>query len=174
MRSNAFGVDVLQYDNSPGVLGRGVVTWDGIDLSASTTPALNLGDVDLTDGGRNSGFMLKLGIDPTGAGDQLQIRIFDDSLTDYSEGSLVIPTTDGAASAYAFLPFADLTGPVSPDRVNAVQMWMGNGTKSVDAQVGFIGTAGPLVQNFEVVPEPAGIVAVLIGFLSMVCALRRR
>ena len=51
VRSNAFGVEVLQYDTSAGVIGRGVVTWDGVDLSASLTPSLGLGDIDLTSGG---------------------------------------------------------------------------------------------------------------------------
>jgi hypothetical protein len=176
MRSNAYGVEVLQYDNSAGVLGQGVVTWDGIDLSAGTTPALGLGDVDLTNGGRNTGFMLKLGIDPTGAGDDLKIRIFDDNPEEFSEGSLSIPVTNGAASAYAYLPFEDLAGSVNSDRVNAIQLWLGDGAKSVDAQIGSLGTLGPLVQDFEVTPapEPTGVLTLLIGFLGTVMALRMK
>ena len=33
------------------------------------------------------------------------------------------------------------------DRVNAIQLWLGKGAKSVDAQIDYIGTLGPVVQT---------------------------
>ncbi len=174
MRSNAFGVEVLQYDTSAGVLGQGVVTWDGVDLSASLTPSLGLGDVDLTDGGQSTGLLMKLGVDPTGVGDTMKIRLFTDSATEYSEGEFLLPVTDGSAAEYVYFPFSDFTGSATPERVNAIQLWLGNGAKSVDAQVDFIGTLGPVRQDFQVVPEPAGATLALISLLGVVCGFRRR
>ena len=100
------------------------------------------------------------------------------SINDVSDDSwlLLIPVTNGAASAYAYLPFGDLAGSVSSDRVNAIQLWLGDGAKSVDAQIGSLGTLGPLVQDFEVTPapEPSGVLTLLIGFLGTVMALRMK
>ncbi len=173
-RSNAWGVEVLQYDTSAGVVGRGVVTWDGIDLSASLTPSLGLGDVDLTDGGESTGFIMKLGIDATGASDKLKMRIFTDSATEYAEAMMSWPVTDGSASSFAYLPFSEFSGAATLDRVNAIQLWLGEGAKSVDAQIDYIGTLGPVVQDFAVVPEPAGVALVLFGLLGIAWGLRSR
>jgi hypothetical protein len=172
VRAKAYGVEVLQYDTSAGVIGRGVVTWDGVDRSASLTPSLGLGDVDLTSGGTSTGLIMKLGIDATGVNDRMKIRIFTDSATEYSEATSPLPVTDGSASAYTYLPFSDFAGTATPDRVNAIQLWLGEGAKSVDAQIDYIGTLGPVVQDFAVVPEPAGVTLALFGLLGFV--LRRR
>jgi hypothetical protein len=174
VRSNAFGVEVLQYDTGAGVIGRGVVTWDGIDLSASLTPSLGLGDVDLTSGGESTGFIMKLGIDATGASDQMEFRIFTDSATEYSEAQMSFPVTDGSASAFAYLPFSEFTGSATLDRVNAIQLWLGEGAKSVDAQIDYIGTLGPVVQDFAVVPEPAAVTLALFSLLGIAWGLRSR
>ncbi len=174
LRSNAFGVAVLQYDNTSGVVGQGIVTWDGIDMSASPTPALNLGDVDLTQGGTNEGIFFRLGIDATGATEHLRVRIFDESATEYSEALVPFPVTDGTASAAAFLPFSDFVGPVAPTKVNAIQMIIGEGAKSIDAQFDIIGAIGPVVQDFVVVPEPATSALSLLAALSLTCVLPRR
>ena len=61
LRSNAFGVAVLQYDNTSGVVGQAIITWDGVDMSASPIPSLGLGDLDLTQGGVNEGLVLRSG-----------------------------------------------------------------------------------------------------------------
>lgn len=173
LRSKAYGVEVLQYDNSAGVIGRGVVTWDGPDISAGLTPSLGLGNLDLTDGGA-TGILFKLGVDSSGAGDKLGIRLFADSGTEYSEGRLVLPVTDGAATAYAYLPFDDFVGPVSPNRVNAIQMWLGDGRKSVDTQIDSLGAWAPVEQNFSIVPEPAAATLALAGLAGLILVLRRR
>jgi large repetitive protein len=174
LRANAFGVTVLQYDTTSGVVGKAIVTWDGIDMSASPTPALNLGDIDLTQGGTNEGLFFRLGIDATGVNERLWIRLFDDSTSEYSEASTLLPVTDGTASGFAYLPFADFVGPVSPSRVNAIQMILGMGAKSVDAQLDLLGAIGPVVQDFAVVPEPSSLVTALVGALSALGLCRRK
>jgi hypothetical protein len=173
LRSNAFGVAVLQYDNTSGVVGHGIITWDGVDMSASPTPSLGLGNVDLTQGGLNEGLLFMLGIDATGAGDKARIRIFNDDASVYSEAMVTIPVTDGTATAHAFLSFDDFVGSVSPTNVNAIQLILGEGAKSVDAQIDFIGAIGPKMQDFEIVPEPSSLVLGLLGLCSLL-GLRRR
>ena len=173
LRSNAFGVAVLQYDTTSGVVGHGIITWDGVDMSASPTPSLGLGNLDLTQGGLNEGIVFNLGIDATGAGDQLHFRIFGDDASVYSEGIVTIPITDGTASGTAYLPFSSLVGPVTPDSVNAIQLIMGDGAKSVDAQFDQIGALGPKTQNFELIPEPASLTLALSALLGLL-GLRRK
>ena len=167
LRSNAFGVAVLQYDTSSGVVGHGVITWDGVDMSASPTPSLGLGNLDLTQGGVNEGIVFNLGIDATGTGDQLRLRIFGNDASVYSEGVLTIPTTDGTASGTAYMPFSSMIGSVSPTSVNAIQLIMGDGARSVDAQFDQIGAIGPKTQNFELVPEPTAFVLGLSALLGV-------
>jgi hypothetical protein len=173
LRSNAFGVEVLQYDTTSGVTGRGLVTWDGVDFSASETPALGLGNVDLTDGGQATGLLLQLGVDQTGTGESLHFRFFRDSTTEYSEGSVEIPVTGGTATGTAFLPFEGFVGPVTPDDVNAIQMFLGEGSKSIDAQVAWIGTAAPTIHDFVVVPEPTAAGLTMLALL-LLGGFRRR
>lgn len=174
LRSNAFGVAVLQYDNTSGVVGHGIITWDGKDNSASPTPSLGLGNIDLTQGGANEGLIMLLGIDATGAGDQARIRIFGDSNTQFSEAYVTIPVTDGTAVAQAYLPFSDFMGPVSPTSVNAIQLILGEGAPAVDSQIDFLGAIGPVHQNFQIVPEPTAIGLGLLGLCSLLGLRRRR
>jgi hypothetical protein len=173
LRSNAFGVAVLQYDSTSGVVGHGIITWDGVDMSASPVPSLGLGNLDLTQGGQNEGIIFSLGIDQAGAGEKLKLRLFGDDASIFSEGIVTIPVTDGTASGTAYLPFSDLVGPVSPSQVNAIQLIVGQGAKSVDSQFDRIGAVGPIVQNFEVVPEPSSLLLTLAG-LAGVLKMRRR
>lgn len=175
LRSKAFNESdcVLQYDNTSGVVGRAVVTWDGKDMSANPIPSLGLGNIDLTLGGQATGFLMKLGIDAAGAGDQLRIRLFKDSKTEFSELSVAFPVTGGAANEWAYIPFTDMVGGVSPGAVNAIQMLLGEKAKSVDAQVGRLETVGPTTQDFAVVPEPSSLVLALAGWLGLLGWRRR-
>jgi hypothetical protein len=165
LRSNAFGVKVLQFDNTSGVVGQGIITWDGKDLSASPTPSLGLGNVDLTSGGSATGFVMKMGVDATGSAEHVRIRIFKDDPNTYSELSVPIPVTDGTATTWTYAPFSDFVGSVLPDDVNAIQMLLGEGAKSVDAQLDTFATLGPANFDFrtQVVPEPSGIVLLMLG-----------
>ncbi len=173
LRSNAFGVDVLQYDTMAGVMGHGIVTWDGVDFSASATPALKLGNIDLTEGGQATGLVVRLGIDKTGIEEQLRFRIFRDSTTEYSEASVEFHATGGGATTTKFLPFEEFTGPVTPDDVNAIQMLLGDGSKSIDAQIDWIGAGGPTTHDFVIVPEPVATGLLWLGLL-VIGVLRRQ
>ncbi|MDG2382714.1 MAG: hypothetical protein P8N76_13675 [Pirellulaceae bacterium] len=167
LRSNAFGVDVSQYDTSSGVQGRGVITWDGIDGSGSLKPSLGLGNIDLTMNGDATGLLFKTGIDRTGAGEKLVIRLFKDSADEYSEASALIPITDGTATASAFIPYNSFVGSVEPTDINAIQMLVGEGSKSIDAQIESVVSAGPTSQNFVVVPEPASLLILILGLFGI-------
>jgi hypothetical protein len=172
LRSNAYGIDVLQYDTAS-VMGYGIVTWDGVDYSAQATPSMGLGNIDLTEGGKATGLLLKLGVDQTGEGERLRFRLYGDTATEFSEASLEIPVTGGMATATAFLPFDEFAGSVGADQVNAIQMFLGEGTKSVDAQIDWIGTAGPTTYDFAVVPEPSSVGLTLLALLLMGICRRR-
>ncbi|MCP4190626.1 MAG: hypothetical protein GY768_08350 [Planctomycetaceae bacterium] len=172
LRSKAFGVNVSQYDTSSGVQGRGVITWDGIDGSGSLKPSLGLGNIDLTMKGDATGLLFKTGIDRTGEGEKLVIRLFKDSADEYSEASALIPITDGTATASAFIPYNSFVGSVDPTDINAIQMWMGEASKSIDAQIESVVSVGPTSQNFAVVPEPAALLIFLLGFLGILSFTR--
>jgi hypothetical protein len=174
LRSNAFGVAVLQYDTTAGVIGEGVITWDGVDSSASPVPSLGLGNLDLTNGGRDEGLFLRLGVDSTGAGEMVRLRIFDQSQTEFSEADLHLPGTDGSAKDALYVPFSEFQGTVSPSRVNAIQLILGSGAMSIDAQIDQIGTLGPQVQDFVAVPEPGALVLGLVASLGLLLGARRR
>lgn len=174
LRSNAYGINILQFDNASGVVGEGIVTWDGRDASANPIPSLGLGDVDLTAGGTATGFLLNLGVDAAGAGEKVRIRLFKDSKTEYSEMAVDLPVTGGQATEWVYAPFSDLMGTVSPSSVNAIQLILGKGAKSIDAQVGFLGTIGPLtfdMADTALVPEPSSLALAALSALGL---LRRR
>ncbi|MEZ6115191.1 MAG: SdrD B-like domain-containing protein [Pirellulaceae bacterium] len=153
LRVNAFGLDVLQFDSSSGVVGQSVVTWDGIDNDSNPTPTMGLGGRDLTNGGVNTGLAFRLGIDPTGAGETVTVSLFQGGFGNVSTASGAIPVTDGTASGYLFIPFSDFVGPVTPDNVDAIQLEIGSGISSADGQIDVIGVIGPKQADFN---NPAG------------------
>ena len=97
LQVNPFGVSVLQFDTSSGVNGRGVVTWDGVDNSGSLKPSMGLGGLDLTDGGNNTGFIFQLGVDATGIGESMTLRIHDSSMDAYSDLEVPFAVSGGNA-----------------------------------------------------------------------------
>jgi len=150
LRVNPFGMNpVLQYDSTSGVEGIATLTWDGIDNDPALAPAMGLGGIDLTEGGQNTGFTIKLGSDTAGEGDTITITLYQGSADNSSSASASIPLTDGTATGYLFMPFSSFTGPVSADNVDAIQANIGGNMASADAQVDFIGATGPDVVNFS-------------------------
>ena len=149
LRVNPFDLNpVLQYDSTSGVEGVATVTWDGIDNDPNLTPSMGLGGIDLTEGGQNTGFTMKLGIDTAGEGDTITITLYQGSADNSSSASASIPLTDGTASGYLFMPFSSFTGPVTADNVDAIQANIGGNMASADAQVDYIGVTGPDIVNF--------------------------
>lgn len=147
---NAFNLlPVMQFNTSSGVNGRAVVTWDGDDNDASPTPAMGLNGRDLTQGGLNTGIAMRLGIDSAGAGQTINIALYQGNSGNVSTASAPIPVTDGTASGFLFIPFTDFTGPVSPNNVDAIQMSLNavSTGASADGQVDVIGVVGPKTVN---------------------------
>ena len=125
-----FGVDVL-HDTASGVLGQGVITWDGVDHSSN--PHRRPGNVDLTVGGTATGFRVKLGIEISRDNEQY-FCLFRDSVDGPAEAfSDSVDHRNGDGNGLH--PHADFDGPVSAEDVNAIQLLIGEGSKSVDAQV---------------------------------------
>ncbi|MDG2382715.1 MAG: SdrD B-like domain-containing protein [Pirellulaceae bacterium] len=154
LRVNPFGMNpVLQYDSTSGVEGSSIVTWDGTDNDSNPTPSMGLGGRDLTQGGVNTGFTMALGIDSSGAGDTVEVKLFQGDASNVSSASAAMPITGGTATGYLFLPFSDFPAPVSADNVDAIQLIIGGDTASADAQVAFIGVTGPRVHDFANLPS---------------------
>lgn len=169
LRVNPYGLDsVLQFDQSAGVLAEATITWDG----QRTSTRDGLGSIDLTNGGFNTGFELRLGIDVAGANDTFSLRIFDASLAGYSEAVLPFPVTNGTAIVSTIVPFAAFVGDVSPSEVDAIQLLLGGHNPSVDLQLEYIGILGPHVNNIAVaIPEPASCFSISCGLVLL--GLRR-
>ena len=149
LRVNPFGLlPVLQFDATSGVQGRSIVTWDGTDGDGNPVPTMGLGGRDLTEAGQNVGFAMNLGIDPSGAGEQITILLYQGNSSNVSTATAAIPVTDGTATGFLFVPFSSFVGPVSPSNVDAIQLQVGNGVASADGQIDVIGVVGPKVHNF--------------------------
>lgn len=174
LKVDPFGTKVLQYDTSSGVNGRAVVTWDGVDNSGSLKPSMGLNGFDLTNAGRNEAFIFKLGVDATGEGESMTLRIFSESAESYSDLEIPFPVSGGVAEEMRVVPFAAFDGDVSPESVDAIQLIVGKGRKSIDAQIDYVGLIGVTQQNFELtaVPEPASMAMLAIGLCGLL--LRRR
>ena len=144
IRVNPFGLeDVLLFDAAAGDSGTLNVTWDGIDNDAGTI-GLGLAGRDLTDGGTNTGIMLRAGQD--GNESSLKVRIYQGSARSFSEVSVALPETGGDADGFVFIPFSDFVGAVSPTNVDAIQMLIDAG-QSGDGTIDVIGLTGPKVVN---------------------------
>ena len=147
------------------------MTWDGIDGDHSTTPALELGGIDLTMGGQAEAFAFDVGVDAAGAGESLILRIFSGS--EMSEAVSELPITDGTAMTMEVISFADFVGDADFTSVDAIQLELGGLKPSIDLQLGAIGLIGDLEfdisaidanQSGQVIPEPSSI---LMGLFAL-------
>lgn len=162
-RANPYGLnEVLEFDQSAGVVSVATVTWDGIDADMSTTPALGgLGGIDLTEDGSDA-FGFYLGVDAAGDGESMIVRVYTGS--EVSTAAVDLTVTDGTASAFQRIPFDAFEGNASFSQVDAIQLQIGGLHPSVDAQIGAVGVTGPEVYDIAVaIPEPS---ALALGFLA--------
>ena|GEM_PF-1846826 len=147
LQVNPFGTEnVLQFDITAGVSGVMSVTWDGIDNVAGNPPALNLGGRDLTQGGRNYGLLLMLGVDQPGT--DLRLDLFQGNTTTPSTVVVTIPVTGGSATGELIVPFGDFVGPVSAANVDAIRMSIESGNAAINGRIDLVGILGPAVHNF--------------------------
>lgn len=147
LRVNPFGLsEVLLFDSSAGTTGTREVTWDGIDNDGENL-ALGLGGLDLTQGGELQGLTMLAGVDANGA--NARFRIYQGSTANFSEVTVPIPVTGGAATSWLFIPFDDFVGGVEASNVDAIQLIIDTGNDSVDGQMDTIGVLGPEVANFD-------------------------
>lgn len=163
--ANPYGMkEVLEFNQSAGVIAIATVTWDGKDADLSTTPvAGGLGGINITEHG-NEAFAFNLGIDAAGAGEILKLRIFSGS--DISTATVPLPVTDGTATILQIVPFSAFVGDADLTAVDALQLEFGGTKTSIDAQLGAIGLIGPKVHDIAVInPEPS---ASLIGLFALI------
>ena len=147
---NGFGNPVFDKASTGGAIAEAILTWDGIDANATQPPAMGLGGRDLTQGGINTGISMEIGTDVSGQGDFVTVEIYQGNSSNVSTASAPVPVTDGTATGFAFIPFTDFSGPVSPTNVDAIQLRVGNPSlPSVDTQIANIGVIGPKVNDFE-------------------------
>ena len=176
LRSNPFSLgSSLRFEATAGTTALAVLTWDGIDDNAAMQPAMGLGGLDLTGGGKATGLMVRLGIDAAGMGETVMFKIFSGDVV--SQAEVEIPYTGGEPTGFVFLPFEGFTGEASATHVDAVQMILDATLPSVDAQFDLLATLGPVVQDFLVtvtpVPEPQTLMGCFVGGM-MLAVLRRR
>ncbi len=149
LRVNPFGLEeLLEFNQSPGTIGASVVTWDGIDGDAQLV-SMGLGGQDLTSGGRNDGIVMRAGVDDSGAGTTVELRIYQGNSSRYSSVSRELPVTGGDASGFLFVPFSDFEGPVSPTRVDAIQLRINPLRQGSDGKIDLIAGLGPKVFNIS-------------------------
>ena len=155
LRADAFDSDRLQFATGGGVQGTIQVIWDGDDMDAGTI-TMGLNGRDLTEGNVNEGIGMQLGVDASGSSNNVNmtIRLYQGSSASFSEVTTPIPTTDGTATEYLFVPFTDFTGSVSPTNVDAIELIVdGSSSPSFDGELLFLGALAPKTANFS---NPAG------------------
>ena len=146
LRVNPFGLsDVLIFDSSAGTVGTREVTWDGQDADGAGL-SMGLGGRDLTQGGTLSGLTMRMGVDANGA--DARFRIYQGNPGNFSEVTVPIPATGGAATQWVFVPFTSFAGAVNANNVDAVQLILDTGNGSVDGQIDVIGVIGPNTADF--------------------------
>ncbi len=149
LRVNPFGLEeLLEFNYSLSTLGTSTVTWDGADRNADQL-SMGLVGRDLTEGGRNTGIVLRGGVDESGKGTQVHLRLYQGSAANFSETVVELPVTGGDAAGFLYIPFQDFLGPVSPSRVDAIQMEIVPFREGSDGKIDLIGGLGPKVFNIS-------------------------
>ncbi len=148
LRVNPFGLeDLLEFNNSPGTIGTRTITWDGMD-SDSQQLARGLAGRDLTEGGNNQGIMMRGGVDAAGEGTVVEFRLYEGDPDRFSSARVTLPVTGGDATEFLYIDFDDFDGPVSPTKVDAIQVGIGGGSEGADGKIALIGAIGAKRVNF--------------------------
>jgi uncharacterized repeat protein (TIGR01451 family) len=146
------GRPTLRFNADVAVTGAGTIAWDGVDLSAGTL-SMGLGGRDLTQGGAATGIVFRIGASIAGA--TAQMRLYQGNDLNFSLATLNIPvTTGGAADSYAFIPFNDFFGAVSPTDVDAIELILDANNSGANAiELALIGSNGAKPADFLNVPS---------------------
>lgn len=168
VETNAFGSGTLQYAAGAGVVGRAILTYDGIDGSAIAHNAQGLGGVDLTADG-NSHFLLQgIVADHPAAFTVLVYDASDATGSTWSSATVVLNTLAIATNLH--IPFADFTlhgpgGAADFTNTGAIQLQIyDSGAKSLDVEL----------DALMIVPEPTAIASLLVAVGCGFWVQRRR
>ena len=147
----------LVFDVGAGANGKRVVSYDGLDGSASLN-STGLNNLDLTSAGSANAFRFQIGGE---AGTRLTIRVY--SGANASSREVAIPTTSGAnATADLIVPFSDFTSLAGSGAnfasVGAIEIEV-TGPDAADAIVNTFSTVGPSTRQVNL----ANLTAMAIG-----------
>jgi uncharacterized repeat protein (TIGR01451 family) len=147
----------LVFDVGAGANGKRVVSYDGLDGSASLN-STGLNNLDLTSAGSANAFRFQIGGE---AGTRLIIRVY--SGANASSREVAIPTTSGAnATADLIVPFSDFTSLAGSGAnfasVGAIEIEV-TGPDAADAIVNTFSTVGPSTRQVNL----ANLTAMAIG-----------
>lgn len=147
----------LVFDVGAGANGKRVVSYDGLDGSASLN-STGLNNLDLTSAGSANAFRFQIGGE---AGTRLIIRVY--SGANASSREVPIPTTSGAnATADLIVPFSDFTSLAGSGAnfasVGAIEIEV-TGPDAADAIVNTFSTVGPSTRQINL----ANLTAMAIG-----------
>ncbi len=147
----------LVFDVGAGANGKRVVSYDGLDGSASLN-STGLNNLDLTSAGSANAFRFQIGGE---AGTRLIIRVY--SGANASSREVPIPTTSGAnATADLIVPFSDFTSLAGSGAnfasVGAIEIEV-TGPDAADAIVNTFSTVGPSTRQVNL----ANLTAMAIG-----------
>jgi uncharacterized repeat protein (TIGR01451 family) len=149
--ADAFNQNLLEFMASATATGERRVTWDGVDSDGATLDATGLGGADLTDAGASTALQFVIGADQ--ASGVAHVRLYS-SAVNWSEATVAIPNTGGAATQTVTLPFSSfVTGGgsgVTLTNIGAIELLI-EGVNAVDGQLDLFGAIGPTVetQNFD-------------------------
>jgi len=147
----------LVFDVGAGANGKRIVSYDGLDGTASLSPN-GLNNLDLTAAGTANAFRFQIGGEP---GTRMIIRIHSGS--NVSSREVPIPTTPGAnATADLIVPFSDFATSAGSGAnfaaVGAIELEV-TGPDAADAIVNAFSTIGPTTRNLNI----ANLTAMAIG-----------
>lgn len=91
----------LAYASGPFTKGNALIEWDGVDMLANSLAATGLGAVDLTQGGTNTGILIKASSD---LGTTLVVKVYS-SATNFSTATVTVPPDPSFTIVTFFIPF---------------------------------------------------------------------